>query len=306
MSSSKPSGSFHIALLRCAEKPAFITWDIGDLDQYFEDDRLLIAAFAERGHHAAQVIWSDRSTDWTSYDIVIVRSTWDYIDHIEEFLLVTDLIEQSGCTLINSSDIIRWNADKAYLLDLQRLGIPVVPTFQASDDEVQLQKLLLKNGWQEAIIKPRIGGGASEISRIAIHDLITTLAEWSMPKREKFLVQPMLPSIMTEGEHSFIYLGGKLSYVHQKRPAGGDYRVQSIYGGTLEVVDPKEEDAANVNSIVNRLPFRPLYARIDLVRLGEDLVIMELEMIEPILNFKMSPQGVNDFVESVLQNIVDS
>ena len=286
-----------IALLRCAQKPNFITWDIGDIENFFVDDRMLINTFIEKGHHASQVIWNDPTIDWKKFDIVLIRSAWDYIDHFTEFLRVLQQIEASGCLLLNNYETVKWNVDKNYLLDLMRWNVPVVPTFKASTPG--LTELFRKNQWSEIIIKPTIGGGASNIRRLGIAALQRSIDELANP--DDFLVQPMIASVISEGEYAFIYIDGKLSFTHLKKPASGDYRVQGIYGGTIDVTQPLETDMNQVGSIYNMIPFDPLYARIDVVRMGEDLAVMELEMIEPILNFELSPHGVEDFVQGVIR-----
>lgn len=289
--------ALNIALLRCAQKPNFITWDIGDIENFFVDDRMLMKAFDEKGHHASQVIWSDPTIEWKNYDIVLIRSAWDYIDHCKEFLQVLQHIESAGCQLYNNYETVKWNADKNYLLDLMNWRAPVVPTYKASTPG--LQDLFEKKKWEEAIIKPRIGGGASNIKRMPTNELQSTIDQLTIP--DNFLVQPMISSIISEGEYAFIYIDGKLSYAHLKKPASGDFRVQGIYGGTLDVIHPSEQDAKQVQLIYNLIPFDPLYARIDVVRLQDTLVVMELELIEPILNFELSPHGVEQFVEGVLK-----
>src|SRR6478609_8265124 len=105
-----------IAVLRCERLPGFVTWEIPDLE-----------ALARRGVDAEPVVWSRRGVDWDAYDAAVLRSTWDYVDHLGEFLEVTAAIAASRCTLLNPADAVRWNVDKHYLDDLDRLGVPIVP-----------------------------------------------------------------------------------------------------------------------------------------------------------------------------------
>ncbi len=88
-----------IAVLRCARLPSFVTWEIPDVESLFGDDRGLLDALAERGVDAEPVAWTDQDADWDAYDAAVLRSTWDYVDHLPRFLEVTATIDRSRCTL---------------------------------------------------------------------------------------------------------------------------------------------------------------------------------------------------------------
>ena len=125
-----------IAILRFENLPGFVTWEIPDVDIYFEEDRMVIREFESRGHNASHVIWSDKTIDWNEFDIAIIRSTWDYIDRPEEFLNVLSTIERSSCKLFNPFDAVRWNIDKQYLFDLHQMGVPIIPTYELTHDDL--------------------------------------------------------------------------------------------------------------------------------------------------------------------------
>ena len=97
--------------------------EVADLD---DEGRLFLSALRERGLTAEPAVW-DADLDWSSYDVVVVRSTWDYAERLSEFLAWAD---RAGAEtlLLNSADVLRWNTDKRYLADLATAGVPVVPT----------------------------------------------------------------------------------------------------------------------------------------------------------------------------------
>ena len=105
------------------------------------------------------------------------------------------------------------------------------------------------------------------------------------------LVQPFLPAAQHEGEYSFVFCGGELSHALVKRPAAGDYRVQSVYGGTEQVVHPSAADLDLARAVLAAAPGEALYARVDMMR-GPDggLLLMELELIEPYLYPQQGPE----------------
>ena len=100
------------------------------------------------------------------------------------------------------------------------------------------------------------------------------------------MIQPFLPAIQREGELSFIFVSGQFSHALIKRASAGDYRIQSLYGGTETALLPTPADRTAAQGIMEMLPFAkvPLYARIDMVRLdGGGLAVIEAELIEPYL-----------------------
>ena len=102
-----------VALATCSLLP--------DLD---DDERLLIPALAAHGLGAEPHVWDDPAIAWRSFRLVVVRSTWDYSDRRDAFLAWCNSVP----ALLNPVDVITWNTDKVYLRDLERAGIPTVPT----------------------------------------------------------------------------------------------------------------------------------------------------------------------------------
>ena len=118
------------------------------------------------------------------------------------------------------------------------------------------------------------------------------------------MVQPFLPAVQTEGELSLIYFGGEFSHAAQKRPKAGDYRVQSVYGGTDSVYEPSDEALAVAHKVLQTLTHDLLYARVDLVRHAGSLCLMELEVIEPYLYAVQGP-GMGARFFDALERLVE-
>lgn len=287
-----------IALLRCGKLPSFVTWDVPNLDELFEEDKLLRRGFAARGFAASSVVWNDPAVDWNRFDVALIRSTWDYPDEPAHFTRVLAAIEASTCRLYNPPAAVRWNMDKGYLFDLADWGAPIIPTYRAADaDPAALRETFASRGWTQAILKPVIGLGAAHVRRVALDELDAALAGLrEEPDGGDYLLQPFLDSVVTEGEWSFIYFNGQLSHVLLKQPAPGDYRVQGIYGGTVRPADPTPHDRQQAAAVLARLPFNLLYARLDFVRAGDDLMVIEVELIEPIFSFNLVPESIDRLV----------
>ena len=62
-----------------------------------------------------------------SFDLAVLRSTWDYSLRLQEFLRWVDRAS-ARTTLLNPANVVRWNTDKHYLAHLARAGVPVVPS----------------------------------------------------------------------------------------------------------------------------------------------------------------------------------
>ena len=118
------------------------------------------------------------------------------------------------------------------------------------------------------------------------------------------MVQPFLPTIQSEGEYSFIFIGGEFCHALVKRAVPGDYRIQSKYGGTETPVDPPADDLSEASAIIAMLDEAPLYARVDMVRREDGrLLLMELEAIEPYLYPVEGPRLGDMIAEAVRQRL---
>ena len=82
------------------------------------DSSLLTAALATRGIDARLVAWDAPGIDWDDHDLVVVRSTWDYTERLEEFVAWARSVPR----LANPAEVLVWNTDKHYLADLAAAG----------------------------------------------------------------------------------------------------------------------------------------------------------------------------------------
>lgn len=270
---------------------AFLTTD--DLAGYVTDDSLAEAPLAELGWAVEHVSWR-RPGGWERYDAVVIRSTWDYHKHPGEFLAVLEEISRSGARLANPLELVRWNARKTYLRDLETRGLPVVPTVWDRNRFGEMDA-------DEIVIKPVISASAFHTYRLRRGERWSPEMEAAFAGRE-VMAQPFLRSIVEEGETSLFYFGGEPSHAVLKSPKEADFRVQEEHGGLIEPVDPPAPLVDLGRRIVESLPVPPLYARVDLARLdsGGDsgYALMELELIEPSLYFRTDPESPRRFARA--------
>lgn len=261
----------------------------------FEHDRmmeLLRRAASLRGWTVDDPVWNAPDLDASRYDHVLIGTTWDYAEQPEAFLATLRAIE-SVTALHNPVDLVRWNADKRYLADLEAAGVPSIPTVwldHPTDDA--LRAAFDHLGSDDLVVKQRIGAGAIGQHRVTRGGPLPVLP---VP----VLVQGFLPSIQTEGEQTFVFVDGELSHALTKRPASGDYRVQSMYGGHETVLAPSTDDLSAARAVLEALDTVPLYARVDMVRVDGTLRLMELELVEPYLYPEQGPELGDRLLEAL-------
>jgi len=261
----------------------------------FEHDQqmaALVAALAP-GETVTDIDWRAPIEHFAGFDLALIGTPWDYQDNREAFLPRLEEIAALGVPVCNSPQIVRWNIDKGYLAELAARGVATIPTLLLDNPgQTEILAAFDHFGYDRVIAKRRVGAGAE--GQFDFTRETPPPADWRMG--HPALVQPFLPAIVDEGEHSLIFIDGQFSHGLIKRPAAGDYRVQSLYGGWDTVVTPAPLDLAAAEAVLAGLPFNdsgcgPLYARIDLVR-GPDgtLLLMEAEMIEPFLYPLQGPE----------------
>lgn len=261
-----------------------------DLAGYVSDDELAINPLNDLGWEVSTISWRDPTVGWSQFEAVIVRTPWDYQEQPEEFLRVLRLIEDSSARLENPISIIEWNLDKKYLRDIEHRGVRIVPTIW-SDDLVSAERFVewkRKLASDELIIKPTISATAKDTFRLAEFDehLIDLF------EARSFMVQPFVRQVIEEGEFSLFYFNGIYSHTILKSPRKGDFRVQEEHGGLISAFNPEPKmlrAAEMINALINPTP---LYSRIDLVRCDDGgFALMELELIEPALYFRMDERS---------------
>jgi len=246
----------------------------------FEHDYMMDALrgpFEARGMRVEDVAWDDPKADWAGYDAAIIGTTWDYWDRLDEFLVTLARIE-GQTRLFNGSALVRWNARKTYLRELETKGAKLIPTLWLDvADEAAAKAAFSTLGADDLVFKRQVGAGAKDQHRVKRGEPIP-----AMPN--PMMVQPFLPMIQTEGEMSFIFIDGDFCHALIKRAQPGDYRIQSTYGGREEKITPSTDDLAAARAIIGTLDEAPLYGRVDMLRgEGGGLLLMELEVIEPYL-----------------------
>ncbi|MCK4708856.1 MAG: hypothetical protein KAU21_09585 [Gammaproteobacteria bacterium] len=267
---------------------------LNDFESY---DALLDKPLARRGWDTETVSWRDTNIDWNRYDVVLIRSPWDYQDDPELFIQVLKRIDSSSARLENPLQLVLWNIKKTYLQSLHENGMPIVPTLWPKQlTRTDLVAYFERLQVSEIIIKPVISANADNtyrLNRNQAHKLADELI--SIFSEREFMVQPFIHSIIDEGEFSLFFFAGEYSHAILKKPAENDFRVQEEHGGTLLKVEPEKSLLQQALQVNQQLSPTPLYSRLDFVRTETGFAIMEVELIEPSLYFNMDEESPERF-----------
>ena len=253
-----------------------------DIFELVEEIDKLTPALAAEGMDLVQVRWREIETRAAEFDAILPLFVWDYFEGNEQDFLSQLAKAEAVTQVYNDYKCVKWNARKSYLDELERAGAPVIRTIvldRVNEDDIA--KAFDTLGTDKVVIKPQVGGGAWK--QVLYTKGESFPAKDTLPPAEA-MVQAFLPSVIEEGEYSFLYFGGEFSHGLIKRAKKGDYRIQSLYGGTEESYAPTQAERDAARAVLGALDFTPLYARVDLLR-GRDgkLKLIELEMIEPYL-----------------------
>ena len=268
----------------------FATCD--EIPEGIEDDGHLKTRLEQEGHVVETKVWNDPLVRWQDADAVLLRTTWDYHRHLDAFMQWAEEVEKETL-LIHSSRMIRWNASKRYLLALQEHGIPIINTTITQDiHEAQKVAKQLLHDHSEFIMKPTISGSAELTYRLRDMESFEQYAQ-SIIEQSELIIQPFVKSIVEDGEISLMFIGtgSQIQFSHAilKQVQQGDFRVQSDYGGSVQSIEPSDNLKVFGYDALSKAPFKFLYARVDIVDWKTSPKIGELELIEPEMFFRMSP-----------------
>ena len=274
----------------------------GDAFEHDLETAALRPAFAATGLELVEIDWRAPLGEFEGMALVLLGTAWDYQDHPDEFLDKLEALAGMGIAVCNPPDVVRWNADKRYLRELEERGVTTVPTLWLDDlDAAGVLEAMDGFGCERIVVKRQVGAGG--LGQHSFSRARLPAEGWRMGR--PCMVQPFLPSVVEEGEYTFLFIDGAFSHGVLKRAAEGEYRIQSLYGGYECDFEPDAADLAKAQSVVASLPIdRPLYCRIDMARLPSgDLAVMEAEMIEPYLYPQQGPELGKRMAEAILERL---
>lgn len=288
-----------------------------------EDATATLDAVGATGALVAPLVWDDPDVDWSAWDLVVVRSTWDYVARREEFLRWARRVS-AATTLANDVAVLEWNTDKRYLDELASDGVPVVPTTflsaAASLDDAAVERALAADldswrsgGTAEVVVKPTVSAGARDTLRLQLEDRrVAAHAASLLAAGRDVMVQPYLDRVDDHGETGIVHFAGVRSHAFRKDPLlrPGGAAVEGLFAP--ERITPRQATPAEVAvadaalAAVERRFGGTLYARVDLVPGDDGPVLLELELCEPSFFLGVDPGAADRFAEAAVDSPLSS
>jgi glutathione synthase/RimK-type ligase-like ATP-grasp enzyme len=276
-----------VAIATCAELPK------GE-----EDGPLLETALRACGIEPETMVWDDPATDWSVYDLVVIRSTWDYTDKLPAFREWIGAVPR----LLNPPPVVAWNTEKTYLAELTAAGVPTIPT------------TVLRPGAPftapagEFVVKPAVSAGSRDTTRFLAGEGSAAGAEVARLHEAGriVVVQPYVASVDARGETAVLFLGGAFSHSVTKGPMLTPDRrfVDRLY--YEEDIAPRTATGAELAAAERALaavpggPEQLLYARVDLVDGEDGPLVLELELTEPSLFLAHAPGAADRLAAAIV------
>ncbi|MFM9838121.1 MAG: RimK family alpha-L-glutamate ligase [Cyclobacteriaceae bacterium] len=284
-----------IAFVTCSTKPKLAP-----------DDQPVVDLLKLKGIEIQPLPWDLDSPYWNSFDLVVIRSCWNYHLHPEKFVQWLDQMESQKVRLCNSVKTVRWNLHKGYLQELEQKGIPLPETiWLKKGKDANLSQLIIEKNWEKAVVKPAISATAFNtflVSRAEASQQQLNFAEHL--QSADTLVQKFMPEVQQEGEWSLIFFDKKFSHAVIKRPAAKDFRVQNDFGGSAELASPPPFALEQAQKILSLIDESLLYTRVDGVISNNQFLLMELELIEPMLFLVDGKDAAERFTEVIIHGFL--
>lgn len=257
------------------------------------------------------VSWDDHDVDWSVFGAVIIRSTWDYTDRLDEFMPWVARVSELT-SLINGPEAVRWSTDKRYLAELMAEGIPIAPTVFVPPGEVAPAVTGLH------VVKPTVGAGSSGARRCEPSEVAPHVAALHAEGRTA-MVQPYLTRLDELGESAFCFVPGaadsplELSHVFRKGAIltsteveqSGDLFAKEEISARRPNEQERELAAAVLATDAVRSLDRIAFARVDIAPADDPsgsspYVVMELELIEPSFYLDTAPGSAELFADRLV------
>ena len=275
------------------------------------------AAFADADIDLVQTAWEDNSVDWNAFDLVVVRSPWNYVEHLDAFRSWLNA-RRTMTTFHNPVGLLEWNMDKRYLADLAARDVPIVPTAFVDSIEA-FHAATEKIDAAEIVVKPSISAGSRLTGRFdRTGSAAAVLAETILGGGLTVMVQPFASLIDTEGEIGTVVFDGERSHSFKKAAllaedgalVGGAYREEISRVDAPDDVQLVVRAASNAaTSIAHERGWigaheQLLYGRYDVIRLDDGTpVLLEAELFEPCFFLTTDGKAASRFVEAVRRRI---
>jgi glutathione synthase/RimK-type ligase-like ATP-grasp enzyme len=265
-------------------------------------DECLAQALRARGRTVEVAPWNGPFDPFEAAAAVIIRATWDY--HAAPDRYRAWLARLDAARTFNPPELVYWNLEKTYLLDLAARGAVLPPSALVAAEVGAVAEAVRALGLREAVIKPTVGASGFGVERLRPGEESAALDRLRLAKPStQLLVQAFVPEIAA-GELAGVFFEAAFSHGLRRVPAPHDFRVNAQYGGRLEPAGLTEETIQQMTGVLALLPRRPLYARIDGVLREGRFLLMEVEVNEPGLGLHLAPGAGDRLTDALLARLL--
>ncbi len=265
------------------------------------DDIGLVRQFHKNGTKVETVQWDKRDVDWSKYDAVLIRTPYGYHQQPAMFKAWLNNLQRHKIPVMNDLSLMLWNIDKAtYLKNLEYNGVDIIPT-EVLEQRIAGAEAIIRiasaKNWSKCVLKPSISAGGNNTHLIDFSASIKIVSRklelflHELKPDDKILIQKFMPEIQTNGEFSLVFFGNEFSHAIQKLPTNGGFMVQGRHGGTSRIITPHTALIEAALNVINHLPSRPVYTRVDGIISADKFLLMEAECIEPHLSLSQAEQA---------------
>ncbi len=268
-------------------------------DDVDPDSGPLLDALASEGLEGELCVWDDPAVDWSRFDLVVVRSTWDYAPRRAEFLAWA----RSVARIANPYRVLEYSSDKHYLADLAARGHATVPSLFC---DVGASPAFPSGDF---VVKPCVGAGSLDAERYRFdeHERAAAHVARLHAIGRDALIQPYVASVDEVGERALVFVDGSFSHAMTKAAM---LNVASLDRNALfrreqmSVATGEPDAVAFASNVLEDGGFGGLlYGRVDVVRLDGRWAVMELELVEPSLFLTYRPEAATTLARAVARRV---
>lgn len=289
-----------------AKKIGFVTSEVDP--NLIADDRLAFAPLQQHGINVEPVVWDQRDVKSLAHlDALIFRSCWNYHRKPDSFIAWLNAVKAAGLRCFNSIDQNLENLNKKYLLELAQKGVKIPQTLLLEKNEVQSRDEALamagKIQTAEIVIKPALslnGENTYLLNRHTDTDTVVRIIR-ELNQAGAVLLQEYIHEIKTHGEVSLIFFNKKFSHALKKTPKDGEFRIHAEHGGTHVPYSPDAQLLAQAEYTVNTVSHDLLFCRVDVVPRASGAVLIELEILDPMLFLGMEAGAPARFAAAIAE-----
>lgn len=268
--------------------------------------------------YGVDIISYEEENNYNKYSALIIKSIWGFQKNKKIFDNFIEKVTTKGISIYNSKEIITNNYDKEKQFKLlDKYNIKKIDTiFLENNSNIEKEiKLIWKTKYKDydkLVIKPVVSESSNDTYIISLNETGKNIINIKDIKNKyqninyKLMLQPYIKEVKN-GEYSAVCFSNKLSHIIQRR-------LQVFSTKTYIKYIKNEHIDLNMLKVINKIcnikEYKDsLYMRIDLVKVNEEYLIMEVELLDPqlflnsITTTKDKRKAYDNFTKEIIKKI---